>query len=300
VTRRDDGAARGPRLTRRRLLSTAAAAGLGGTFAAVTLGAPDWLQRLLGDADAPAPRGRTPAAARVVRGSFASTAIGRPIGYVLAAPPDATEGAAPPLVLCLHGRGSSPAWVVDALGLADPALRRRASEIGRLALAAAEIGQAAPIEAQAAMLLDEFLPLAEGRLGAGGRRERRGLIGWSMGGYGVLRLAEEAPDRFGAAVAVSPPVWRSYAEAREAAPDVFVSEEVFRRNELFARRGALDGLALRIDCGAADPFAPGVRALIAALPRRPAGGLSPGGHDLAYWSRVAPEQLAFLARALTA
>ena len=64
-----------------------------------------------------------------------------------------------------------------------------------------------------------------------------------------------------------------------------------------AAAGRLGGLAVRVDCGANDPFADGARALAAALPGAQVT-VAKGCHDGAFWQRVAPAQLRFLAGAL--
>jgi len=47
-------------------------------------------------------------------------------------------------------------------------------------------------------LVDEVFPFVEQECGVGGRRERRGLMGRSSGGFGALRAALDRPDRFAA------------------------------------------------------------------------------------------------------
>ena len=42
------------------------------------------------------------------------------------------------------------------------------------------------------MLLDEFIPMVESRVGP----QPAAVLGWSMGGYGALLAAETAPHRF--------------------------------------------------------------------------------------------------------
>jgi hypothetical protein len=56
----------------------------------------------------------------------------------------------------------------------------------------------------------------------------------------------------------------------------------------------LHGIALRIDCGASDGFAPITRELRARLHPTPAGGIEAGGHDSQYWRSQAPAQLRFV------
>ena len=126
------------------------------------------------------------------------------------------------------------------------------------------------------MLLEELLPLLSG-LGLRTGPARVGVLGWSMGGAGALRLAEASPDRLAAVAATSPAV----------APD---GPEV-------AGAGRLAGLAVRVDCGANDPFADATRALAGRLPDAPVT-VAKGCHDAAFWQQRAPGQLRFLADAL--
>jgi len=69
----------------------------------------------------------------------------------------------------------------------------------------------APGDDPFAMLLDELLPLLSG-LGLRTSPDQVGVLGWSMGGAGALRLAEHSPDRLAAVVAASPAVAASGPE----------------------------------------------------------------------------------------
>ena len=58
------------------------------------------------------------------------------------------------------------------------------------------------------MVVDELLPLLAGRGVAAGPEDRIGLLGWSMGGYGVLHLGGLlGAERVAAVCAVSPALW---------------------------------------------------------------------------------------------
>jgi S-formylglutathione hydrolase FrmB len=126
------------------------------------------------------------------------------------------------------------------------------------------------------MLLDELLPLLSG-LGLRTAPGQVGVLGWSMGGGGALRLAEAHPGRLAAVVATSPAVAAAGSEVAGA--------------------DRLAGLAVKVDCGANDPFAPATRALAAALPDAEIA-VTKGCHDGGFWQRQAPAQLRFLAAAL--
>jgi pimeloyl-ACP methyl ester carboxylesterase len=126
------------------------------------------------------------------------------------------------------------------------------------------------------MLLEELAPLLSGlglRTGPG----QLGVLGWSMGGAGALRLAETHPGRLAAVVATSPAIAETGSEVAGA--------------------GRLTGLAVKVDCGANDPFASGARALATTLPVAQIA-VTKGCHDGRYWQEQAPAQLRFLAAAL--
>ena len=143
----------------------------------------------------------------------------------------------------------------------------------------------------AGMVVHEYLPL----LARHGLDVRRiGLMGNSMGGYGTLYLAEVlGRARVAVAVAVSPAIWYHAGQTVEGAfddPADFAAHTIFGRR----RRARLSGIAMRIDCGDQDGFAPIVRDLRSRLHPTPAGGIEPGEHDADYWRRQAPAQLRFV------
>jgi pimeloyl-ACP methyl ester carboxylesterase len=108
---------------------------------------------------------------------------------------------------------------------------------------------------------------------------RRVALGWSMGGYGALLLAEAYPGFLRAVAALSPAV--------RPGDDVFVAARQLRPTPV--------GLW----CGRQDDLYPDVRALAGALPEPPvAGSYADGGHDFAYWSRCVSAAFDFLAAEL--
>jgi pimeloyl-ACP methyl ester carboxylesterase len=138
----------------------------------------------------------------------------------------------------------------------------------------------------------DFVPLVAERFGL----HPRGLLGWSMGGYGALLAAERDPARFPAVAVSSAAVWQSYAQQHAAVPDAFDGRADFARNDVFAGAGRLARVAVSISCGTSDPVPrerPGPR-----LPPAPAsggrvrGGVSRRGH----WRRMLPAQVRFLGR----
>ncbi|MCW2570843.1 MAG: putative esterase [Frankiales bacterium] len=142
------------------------------------------------------------------------------------------------------------------------------------------------------MILDELLPVLDRQ---GLRTEHLGLGGWSMGGYGALLLAERlGPSRVAVCAVDSPALW---TRAGDSAPGAFDGKADFAGHDVIAQHPQLAGIPVRIACGTSDPFLPGVKAFLRAVPAAQ-HELSSGGHDVAFWQHAAPAQLAFVGRHL--
>jgi S-formylglutathione hydrolase FrmB len=129
-------------------------------------------------------------------------------------------------------------------------------------------------------------------------------MGISMGGYGALLLAEKRPDLISAVAAISPAIWTSYAQAQAANAGAYASAADFAADDAVAHAAALARVPVRIAAGFGDPFYPGVKALVRALPKRAGGqppvvSLSNGCHDNSFFTSQEPASLVFLARHLT-
>ena len=111
---------------------------------------------------------------------------------------------------------------------------------------------------------------------------------WGPRMEGALRAAELHPERFAAVSAVSAALWRSF---EDGVGDAFDGAGDYARNDVYGGVRRLSGLPVRVDCGRQDPFYKANVAFAAALPEPPAGGFTPGGHDDAYWTRVAPAEI---------
>jgi pimeloyl-ACP methyl ester carboxylesterase len=236
---------------------------------------------------------------RFITGSFRSRYRHTDVGWAVSYPPRHT-GRLPVLVF-LHGRsGDHNGPFSDSLHLDHYLASAAGHGVRPFAIAAVDGGDHEYWHPRrgtdpAGMVIHEFLPL----LGRHGLDVRRfGLMGNSMGGYGTLYLAERlGRARVAVAVAESPAIWHEAAETVEGAfddPTDFAAHTIFGRRRL----QRLDGIALRIDCGDQDGFAPITRELRARIRPRPAGGIEPGGHDSDYWRRQAPAQLRFVGRHL--
>jgi enterochelin esterase-like enzyme len=134
-------------------------------------------------------------------------------------------------------------------------------------------------------LLDVLVPFVESRT----TPLKRAVIGWSMGGYGALLLAETHADSFAAVVASAPAIWPSFGAA---APGAFDDAADFKANDVLHGATRLDRDAVRVDCGADDPFAGMARELRRRVPSL-SGGIHDGFHDDATWRSYVPAQLDF-------
>jgi len=230
-----------------------------------------------------------------VDGSFVSTARGGVrTGWSISYPPSSASHLR--VLISLHGRGANH---TDSFGRGLYLDRFLASAVMSgvrpFAIASVDGGDHSYWHPRrdgdaAGMVVREFMPLlAQHNLDV----SRVGLLGWSMGGYGALYLA----GRLGAAhcslaIAESPAMWHL---AGQSATGAFDDADDFDAHAIFGRLDLLNGIPLRIDCGASDGFAPVTRDLRAALTPTPAGGIEPGAHNDAYWRSQAPAQLRFAA-----
>jgi dienelactone hydrolase len=271
------------------------AAGLGGVEAGVLPGR-GGLDRITDPVPAGVPDTRP---GRLVSGSFASKARHATTSWSVAYPPGHDQPGLPVLI-SLHGRGGSHR---DSFA-GSLHLHRFLAEVvhrGRppFAIASVDGGDHEYWHPRrhtdpAGMVVEEFVPLLSRR---GLDTARIGLLGWSMGGYGALYLAGVlGRARTAVAIAESPAVWH---QAGQSAAGAFDDAEDFDKHAIFGRTSLLDGIPLRLDCGAADGFAPVTRELRAVLSPTPAGGIEPGNHDAGYWRSQAAAQLRFAAAHLT-
>lgn len=236
---------------------------------------------------------------RLASGSFVSARRGGvSTGWSVAYPPGSRGVRRLPVLVVLHGRGGDHRSAFADLHLDSYLAQAVLDGASPFVIASVDGGDHSywhPRRAgdAAGMVVDEFLPLLADR---GLVVDRFGLLGWSMGGYGALYLGTRlGHPRIAALVAESPALWR---HSWQSAAGAFDDAADFNAHAVWGRQHLLAGIALRIDCGADDGFAPITRALRASLTPTPAGGIEPGGHDDAYWRSQVPAQLAFVAARL--
>lgn len=251
----------------------------------------------------------TATAGLLLRGSFVSPArAGKTVKWVIAYPPGTnperprTEDNAPlPVCVVLHGRGDD---AEDMVNVGYP--RFLAAAVGGgaapFALASVDGGdgywhQRADGEDPGRMVTDEFLPrLAGYGLGAA-PSQRIGFLGWSMGGYGSLLLASQlGRRRVAAVVAESPALW---LHAGQTAAGAFDSPADYRAHDVVGAPERLDGIAVRIDCGQADPFLTAAQHFADELRPKPVTSFGAGDHTIGYWRSKAAKAIEFIGNALT-
>jgi enterochelin esterase-like enzyme len=233
----------------------------------------------------------------MITGTFHSLLRHQDVGYAISYPPGSKSGDGMPVLVTLHGRGGDHTTAFSR-SLHMDKFQAQATNSGarRFAIASVDGGDHEYWHPRndgnpAGMIVHEFVPL----LGDRGLDVRRiALLGWSMGGYGALYLASRmGRHKVCAMVAESPAIWHHSWQSVEGA---FDDAADWQQATIWGQQRALRGIALRIDCGASDGFAPVTRDLRASLQPRPAGGIEPGGHDSSYWRSQAPAQLRWVAR----
>jgi enterochelin esterase-like enzyme len=236
----------------------------------------------------------------VAEGTFTSRAMARDVSWAVAYPPGSRPGTRMRFLLVLHGRGNTHRDVLGTHHLGAFLAATVRAGTAPFALVAVDGGnhsywhRRSSGEDPQAMIIEELLPLLAGR---GFQTARFAVGGWSMGGYGALLLAEKLGSSRVAACAVdSPALW---LHPGDSAPGAFDDRADFESHDVIAHSARLDRIPVRVACGTSDPFVPGVRAFLSAVPTAQ-HDLSPGGHDLAFWQHAAPAQLAFVGKHLAA
>jgi enterochelin esterase-like enzyme len=281
-----------------------AVVGGAGAYAATQFPLRSWWMRHTGACGSPGPIPPESKAMLTVD-AFESTVLGGPVGFALAAPPGHDFTSALPVVIMLPGRGGRAVGTMIATHMADFVAQGIADRgVEPFALAAIDGGTSywhprTSGEDRMGMLMTEFLPMIAQRFGLGADWQRRAIMGWSMGGYGAILMAERYPEVFCAVSATSPAIWQSYREMADAVGDAFDNATQFAEFDVITNADALAGTPVRIDCGSSDPFYPNVKALVAALPAEPQGEFRPGCHAIDTWRWFGPGQVDFLGTALS-
>lgn len=209
-----------------------------------------------------------------------------------------------PLVVALHGHGGGVAKLMGPeIDLPRYLAAAVAGGVPPFAIAVVNGGngfwhERASGEDSGAMVVDELLPLLARRTDLEVRTDRVGLVGWSMGGFGVLHLAPLlGAERVAAVCASSPGL---YTDAAQAHPDGFADPAEYERFSVMDRQADLTGIPVRIACGTRDYFYDATRVYVEGFPDDAdlTVDFSDGAHELAFTRRSMPADLAFVASRL--
>ncbi|WP_436501141.1 alpha/beta hydrolase [Actinokineospora sp. HUAS TT18] len=240
-------------------------------------------------ASTPTPTTTKPPPRPVVTQQVQSAARGRSVELVIMRP-EGVDQAELPVCLALHGRGASAQSFVE-LGVPAMLTAAVAQGVPPFAVAALDGGDSYWVAADPAddpqRMLAEEVP---GWLTAAGLKPPSAVMGISMGGYGALNYARAVPG-LGAVVAISPALFASWNDARVR--NVFSGRAQWEATEPLRHTESLKKDALAVWCGSGDPFAPVARQLIAKVKPETAV-IGPGAHDVAYWTKILPDVLAFV------
>ncbi|MFI0895615.1 alpha/beta hydrolase [Streptomyces sp. NPDC020983] len=258
-------------------------------------------------------------------GSFHAASAGRDVDFRVLVPADRAPGERLPLVLHLHGAMSSADSLERARPLYEEVTAR--GDLPRALVACVSTptrggfyidGPDGGWESVVAVDLPARLADGFGPLGP------TALFGASMGGYGALKIAFAAPERYAAVAALSPTVFPGetpdgvpertrpsvLGELHEAMslgsgdPAVYAANSVHGRARAHAARIRAARLPVLVDCGAADEFrlyegAEHLHRVLDGLGVEHTYRLVPGaGHIGPDADRRTVEALAFVGRAL--
>jgi enterochelin esterase-like enzyme len=233
-----------------------------------------------------------------VTGRFYSLARRREVGYTIAYPSGHPVGSRLPLGLYLHADGGSHASPLAGLPMAGALAGRGLPAIALVAVDGGNLyWHPHPGDDPMAMMFEEVIPMCQ-RMGLG--QDTIGAIGISMGGYGALLFAELHPDRITACAAISPGIWTSYDQARDANPGAYTDAAEFVRYDAVTHAATLIHTPVRVASGSADPFHPGVEALINQLPSGAITEITDGCHDNAFFASQRHASILFLGQHLNA
>jgi len=238
--------------------------------------------------------------ARVTRFTLRSALVGRSLEEIVVVPKGG--GAGRPLLVLLHGRGSSPSSYLTRYWF--DALAKLGSRAPDLLLV--DGGDNSYYHDRAggrwgSYVMQEAIPAALKRTGAD--RNRIAIGGISMGGFGALLAGEQFPGFFCAVGGHSAAIWRTGGETPQGAFDNAEDFQLFNVMKRASSEPAPLGRRTRvwIDVGSQDPFASADAELARVLRKhgqRVVFHAWWGTHSNKYWDKHVAAYLRFYAGAL--
>lgn len=243
-------------------------------------------------------------AGKTVEGVMLSPkAPGLSIGWTVTRPHGVPDGQRLPVVIVLHGLGGDrhafrntamlPAYLTDYVDRGGEPFAVATMDAFASWYHPRTTGGEAGSDF-AAVVTDTLIPTLALRKDLRLETERVGLYGFSMGGYGALRIAGLlGPKRVFAVVASSPALFDVWEDVKYAA---FEDEDAFDEYGTTFRQAELRDIPVRIECGEDDEFAEATRHYMSGLLTAPEGGIFPGRHDAQFTMKHLPDALDFLGK----
>jgi S-formylglutathione hydrolase FrmB len=138
------------------------------------------------------------ASERIPAHTFQCKALGREVNYSVFIPEGTTPVGGWPLVLLLHGDGRNHRTVAEDSATRAQVLRQNFAIVFVDGARSWYLDSPADPKSRYQSMLRELLEHARHTLPVSSKPERTGICGWSMGGHGAMRFAENFPSELGA------------------------------------------------------------------------------------------------------
>ena len=266
------------------------------------------------------------AAGRAECRTVPSAILHRAVPYCVLLPPsyDAETARRYPILYFLHGAGENEQALLNSGGWDAIQYLWDQKQIGEFVVATPSADNSFYVNSHDGLVryedffIREFIPFIEGHYRIRAERRYRGISGFSMGGYGALRLAFRYPELFGSVSAHSAALVEKLPGAADSDPHEVVLGRILstafgspldrafweRENPFALARNGPRPKNLRIyfDCGTEDEFgfdagAQAFHNLLAARGIPHEFHLYPGGHNWSYFAQHVRASLEFHSRA---
>jgi len=141
---------------------------------------------------------RVDLAPQVTELRYHSSVLDRELNLLLVTPSGAVDLGELPVAVFLHGHGRNPRTLYDMEATHATLLSTKVVLVQPNGLAGWYLDSRQDSGPQYQEALTEAIALATGEFGLTTDPQRRGIGGWSMGGFGAARYAADHPDQFSA------------------------------------------------------------------------------------------------------